>query len=60
MSQIKKCESCGKIVDVLYGKYQKGQDQTPDYSEISMQKICETCADKLLEEKNWGYTRLVD
>ena len=58
MSQIKKCENCGKIVDVLFGKYNKGNN--PDYSEIGMQKVCETCADKLLEEKNWAYSRLVD
>ena len=60
MSQIKKCERCGKIVDVLYGKFEKGQAQNPEYSEISRQKVCETCADKLLAEKNWTYIRLVD
>jgi hypothetical protein len=57
MSQIKKCDSCGKIVDVIFRKYNKGD---PEYSELAMQNVCEKCADKLIAEKNWAYSRLVD
>ena len=58
MSTEKKCETCGKIVDVLYGKFNKGEN--PDYSEIGARKVCETCADKLIESNYWAYVRLVD
>ena len=56
MSNKKKCENCGKVVEVLFGKFFK--EDGSEYTEPGMQKLCETCAEELVDGKDWVYAQL--
>ena len=66
MVKQKKCDKCGKYTDLLlvthgkkYTTEEEKRDLGNDYLDPKLQ-VCEECADKLIEEKSYWFTKAVD